>query len=69
MSSYPATLFADSDSYEGPCTAKSTNYCAAFIAGLATSRFVKHLRGATVQPQILFNLNLGDMYVDESWGN
>ncbi len=65
MHEYPPTLFSDADAFIGPCTAKSTHYCANVISGLAVSRFVKKLRGRTVDLQVVFDLMMGDMFVEK----
>lgn len=62
---YTKTLFPDSEGYEGPCTAKSTCYCANIISGFAVSRFVKRLCMRHVEPKLCVNIPFGDVYVEE----
>ncbi|HAU36485.1 MAG TPA: thiamine biosynthesis protein ThiF, partial [Phycisphaerales bacterium] len=53
---YPSTLFAAAEAYAGPCTAKSTIYCANVAAGLMLSQFAKWLRGLPVEADVSLNL-------------
>ena len=53
---YPTTLFAAAEAYVGPCTAKTTIYCANVAAGLMLAQFAKYLRGLPVDPDISLNL-------------
>jgi len=41
---YPSTLFSAEEAYIGPCTAKTTIYCANIAAGLMIAQFTKYLR-------------------------
>ena len=56
MLGYPATLFAAAEAFSGPCTAKSTVYCANIAAGLMVSQFTKWLRLLPVDADVLVNL-------------
>jgi sulfur carrier protein ThiS adenylyltransferase len=47
LASYEDTLFADTEAYSGPCTAKSTIYCANIAAGFMVASFTKYLRNIT----------------------
>lgn len=53
---YPTTLFSAGEAYAGPCTAKSTIYCANIAAGFMTAQFTKWLRRLLVDPDIQVNL-------------
>ena len=53
---YPATLFATDEAYVGPCTAKTTIYCANIAAGFMIAQFTKWLRRLPVEPDVQFNL-------------
>jgi sulfur carrier protein ThiS adenylyltransferase len=53
---YPQTLFAASEAYMGPCTAKSTIYCANIAAGFMLAQFTKYLRLLPVDPDLQVNL-------------
>jgi sulfur carrier protein ThiS adenylyltransferase len=53
---YPQTLFAASEAYMGPCTAKSTIYCANIAAGFMLALFTKYLRLLPVDPDLQVNL-------------
>ncbi|MFB0552687.1 MAG: ThiF family adenylyltransferase [Phycisphaerae bacterium] len=41
---YPTTLFSTDEAFVGPCTAKTTIYCANIAAGLMVAQFTKFLR-------------------------
>ncbi len=63
---YPATLFAAEEAHAGPCTAKSTIYCANIAAGFMLAQFTKYLRLMPVESDIQINLlaseiNVGDV--------
>jgi len=53
---YPTTLFHSDEAFEGPCTAKTTIYCANIAAGLMIAQFTKYLRQLPVDCDIQFNL-------------
>ena len=53
---YPTTLFAASEAYAGPCTAKATIYCANIAAGLMISQSRKWLRNLPIDADIQVNL-------------
>ena len=44
------------EAYAGPCTAKTTIYCANIAAGLMLAQFTRHLRQLPVEPDIQLNL-------------
>ncbi len=63
---YPTTLFTAEQAHAGPCTAKSTIYCANIAAGFMLAQFTKYLRLMPVEPDIQINLlaseiNVGDV--------
>ena len=53
---YPQTLFAADEAYVGPCTAKTTIYCASLAAGLMLAQFTKYLRHLPPDTDIQLNL-------------
>ena len=53
---YPSTLFSAAEAYAGPCTAKTTIYCANIAAGMMVAQFAKYLRNLPVDPDIQLNL-------------
>lgn len=53
---YPQTLFAAQQAHAGPCTAKTTIYCANIAAGFMLAQFTKYLRLLPVDPDIQINL-------------
>jgi sulfur carrier protein ThiS adenylyltransferase len=62
---YPQTLFSQQEAYVGPCTAKSTIYCANIAAGLMLAQFTKYLRRLPIDPDIQLNLLASEMYLTE----
>ena len=62
---YPQTLFAAEQAHAGPCTAKTTIYCANIAAGFMLAQFTKYLRLLPIDSDIQLNLlaseiNVGD---------
>jgi sulfur carrier protein ThiS adenylyltransferase len=53
---YPTTLFNADEAFVGPCTAKTTIYCANIAAGLMVAQFTKYLRQLPVDYDIQLNL-------------
>jgi hypothetical protein len=53
---YPTTLFAAQEAFVGPCTAKTTIYCANIAAGLMVAQFTKYLRQLPIEPDVQLNL-------------
>ena len=53
---YPGTLFAASEAFTGPCTAKTTIYSANIAAGLMVAQFAKWLRRLPLDADIQVNL-------------
>lgn len=53
---YPTTLFSSDEAFVGPCTAKTTIYCANIAAGLMLAQFTKYLRQLPIDSDIQLNL-------------
>jgi len=53
---YPTTLFAAGEAYAGPCTAKTTIFCANIAAGIMVAQLAKWLRALPVEPDLSLNL-------------
>lgn len=62
---YPQTLFAQEQAQAGPCTAKSTIYCANIAAGFMLAQFTKHLRMLPVDADVQVNLLACEMNVGQ----
>jgi hypothetical protein len=60
---YPATLFNADEAFEGPCTAKTTIYCANIAAGLMIAQFTKYLRQLPIDCDIQLNLLASELTV------
>jgi len=60
---YPSTLFRTEEAFVGPCTAKTTIYCANIAAGLMVAQFTKYLRQLPIDADIQFNLLASEMSV------
>jgi hypothetical protein len=60
---YPTTLFRREEAFVGPCTAKTTIYCANIAAGLMISQFTKYLRQLPIDADIQFNLLSSELSV------
>lgn len=60
---YPTTLFNADEAFIGPCTAKTTIYCANIAAGLMLTQFTKYLRQLPVDPDIQLNLLASELSV------
>ena len=60
---YPTTLFHAEEAFVGPCTAKTTIYCANIAAGLMIAQFTKYLRGWPVDADVQLNLLAAEMNV------
>jgi sulfur carrier protein ThiS adenylyltransferase len=60
---YPTTLFTAGEAYAGPCTAKSTIFCANIAAGMMVSQFARFLRHLPVDPDVQFNLLTSELTV------
>ncbi|MDD5134957.1 MAG: ThiF family adenylyltransferase [Phycisphaerae bacterium] len=62
---YPQTLFTAQQAHAGPCTAKTTIYCANIAAGFMLAQFTKYLRLLPVDPDIQINLLASELNVGE----
>jgi len=60
---YPQTLFTAEQAQAGPCTAKTTIYCANIAAGFMLAQFTKYLRMLPVDPDIQVNLLASEINV------
>ncbi len=60
---YPSTLFHSEEAFVGPCTAKTTIYCANIAAGLMLAQFTKYLRGLPIDCDIQLNLLASELSV------
>jgi sulfur carrier protein ThiS adenylyltransferase len=63
---YPTTLFSADEAFVGPCTAKTTIYCANIAAGLMLAQFTKYLRQLPADADIQFNLLASELSVASS---
>jgi molybdopterin/thiamine biosynthesis adenylyltransferase len=61
----PATLFRHDEAFIGPCTAKTTIYCANIAAGLMVAQFTKYLRNLLTAYDIQLNLLTSEITVAE----
>jgi sulfur carrier protein ThiS adenylyltransferase len=62
---YPTTLFSAEEAFVGPCTAKTTIYCANIAAGLMIAQFTKYLRQLPIEPDIQLNLLASELSVGD----
>ena len=53
---YPTTLFSGDEAFVGPCTARSTIYCANICAAMMVSGLARWLRRLPVDPDMTLNL-------------
>jgi len=60
---YTRTLFTAQQAHVGPCTAKTTIYCANIAAGFMIAQFAKYLRLLPVDPDMQINLLASEMNV------
>ena len=60
---YPQTLFTAEQAHTGPCTAKTTIYCANIAAGFMLAQFTKYLRMLPVDTDIQINLLASEINV------
>ena len=63
---YPTTLFHAEEAFIGPCTARTTIYCANIAAGLMLAQFTKYLRGLPIDCDIQLNLLTSELSVAEA---
>ena len=61
---YPTTLFNSDEAFVGPCTAKTTIYCANIAAGFMLAQFTKYLRQLPIDSDIQLNLLASELNVD-----
>jgi len=62
---YPTTLFQAEEAFVGPCTARTTIFCANVAAGLMVAQFAKYLRQLPVDCDIQLNLLASELSVAE----
>jgi sulfur carrier protein ThiS adenylyltransferase len=62
---YPTTLFHAEEAFVGPCTARTTIYCANIAAGLMVAQFARYLRQLPVDCDIQLNLLASELTVAE----
>lgn len=62
---YPQTLFSQEQAYAGPCTAKTTIYCANIAAGFMLAQFTKYLRLLPVDEDVQVNLLACEISVND----
>ena len=62
---YPQTLFTTEQAHVGPCTAKTTIYCANIAAGFMLAQFTKYLRLLPLDSDIQINLLASEINVGE----
>jgi len=60
---YPGTLFRAREAVAGPCTAKTTIYCANIAAGLMIAEFAKYLRQLPLESDIQLNLLASELSI------
>jgi len=60
---YPTTLFCAEEAFVGPCTARTTIYCANIAAGLMVAQFAKYLRHVPIEPDMQLNLLASELVV------
>lgn len=60
---YPTTLFNADEAFIGPCTAKTTIYCANIAAGLMLAQFTKYLRQLSIDSDIHLNLLASELNI------
>jgi len=60
---YPTTLFNADEAFVGPCTAKTTIYCANIAAGMMLAQFTRYLRQLPVDHDIQLNLLASELTV------
>jgi len=63
---YPTTLFNADEAFVGPCTAKTTIYCANIAAGLMLAQFTKYLRQLPIEPDIQLNLLASELSIPDA---
>jgi len=61
---YPETLFRTNEAYAGPCTGRTTIYCANIAAGFMIVQFAKYLRQMPVEADLQVNLLASEMTIE-----
>ncbi|MFC1675932.1 ThiF family adenylyltransferase [Planctomycetota bacterium] len=62
---YSQTLFTAQQAHTGPCTAKTTIYCANIAAGFMLAQFTKYLRLLPIDSDIQLNLLASELSVSD----
>lgn len=60
---YPTSLFNSNEAFVGPCTAKTTIYCANIAAGFMVAQFTKYLRQLPIDADVQLNLLASELSV------
>jgi len=60
---YPVTMFRTEEAFPGPCTAKTTSYCANIAPGLMIGQFTKYLMRLPIDADIQLNLLASELSV------
>jgi molybdopterin-synthase adenylyltransferase len=63
---YPTTLFRTEEAFAGPCTAKTTIYCANIAAGLMVAQFTKYLRHLPIESDLQLNLLACELHLADA---
>ena len=63
---YLTTLFNSDEAFVGPCTAKTTIYCANIAAGFMLAQFTKYLRLLPIDADIQLNLLASELSIVET---
>ena len=63
---YPTTLFRAEEAFAGPCTAKTTIYCANIAAGLMVAQFTKYLRRLPTELDLQLNLLASELTIADA---
>ena len=63
---YPTTLFRAEEAFAGPCTAKTTIYCASIAAGFMVAQFSRYLRQLPVDCDIQLNLLTSELSISDA---
>lgn len=62
---YESTLFTDGEAYQGPCTAKSTLYCANVAAGFMVAQLTKLFRDIPYDKDVQVNILANEMRFED----
>jgi len=66
---YESTLFADSEAFQGTCTAKSTLYCANVAAGFMVAQLTKMYRKIPYDRDVQINILANEMHFEDHRGS